>query len=71
MKPIGDLDKTFCMNRECPYAKQEPVCGRSIVNLDGGHFIVSMSGFKPDANGVCQHREEPARYIEPEWLRAK
>lgn len=71
MKPVRSLDITFCMNRECPYAQKEPICGRSIVNLDGGHFIVSMSSFQPDADGFCKFREEPASYVAPAWMITK
>ena len=57
---FGALDITFCMNRGCPKSDQ---CGRSIKRLDGGRFVVSLSGFKPEADGTCKHEMPYREYV--------
>ena len=60
------LTKTFCMNRECPKSNK---CGRSVRRLDGGSFVVSMAGFKPEADGTCKHEEPYREYVPTKSMR--
>jgi hypothetical protein len=64
---FGSLDKTFCMNRDCPRSGR---CGRSVKRLDGGRFIVSMSSFSPEPDGTCKHEEEYQEYVPTKRMRA-
>lgn len=59
------FDKTFCMNRQCHKAD---TCGRSIKRLDGQRAIVSMSAFKPEADGTCKHELPYEEYTVPAWM---
>ena len=68
MTVYSSMDISFCANRECPHAKENPPCGRSVRNLDGQHAIVSMCGFKPNADGSCDDWMPPAKYKVPKGM---
>lgn len=61
----GSFDISFCMNRSC---KRSDRCGRSVKRLDGQRAIVSMMGFKPEADGTCKHELPYTEYIVPKWM---
>lgn len=65
---FGVFDRAFCANEQCPKSDR---CGRSIKRLRGGHFIVSMTGYQPDADGTCKHEEPYRTYTAPEWMKEK
>ena len=62
---MASLDISFCTNRSCPKSDR---CGRSVKRLDGKRAIVSMMGFKPEADGTCKHEEPYTEYEIPEWM---
>ena len=49
---MWDYDITFCPNKECHLFSK---CLRNTDRLKDYPYPVSMCGFKPDANGNCEH----------------
>lgn len=62
---MASLDISFCTNRSCPKSDR---CGRSVKRLDGKQAIVSMMGFKPEADGTCKYEKPYTEYEIPAWM---
>lgn len=62
---FGAFDITFCANKTCPKSDK---CGRSTKRLEGQKAIISMSAFKPEADGHCDYEMPYREYKVPEWM---